>query len=114
VNTSGAGFGAEEGWVNFAFHIPLACPERDAEARRYLAKLSSSLSPDQIKQVTEDARRRAAERLRELIYQDRVGHFPVECSVMDGDRVMGVAIVEFEVLFKGRFSDVGMPASPPA
>jgi hypothetical protein len=27
--------------------------------------------------------------------------------------VMGVGIVELEVLFKGRFSDVGLPGSPP-
>jgi hypothetical protein len=27
--------------------------------------------------------------------------------------VMGVGVVELEVLFKGRFSDVGLPGSPP-
>jgi serine/threonine protein kinase len=31
----------------------------------------------------------------------------------DGDRVIGVGFVELEVLFKGRFSEVGLPASPP-
>jgi hypothetical protein len=27
--------------------------------------------------------------------------------------VIGVGVVELEVLFKGRFSEVGLPASPP-
>jgi hypothetical protein len=27
--------------------------------------------------------------------------------------VMGVGVVELEVLFTGRFSDLGLPASPP-
>jgi hypothetical protein len=44
----------------------------------------------------------------------RVGHFQVECHILDGDRVMGVGVVEFEVLFKGRFSDVGLPGATPA
>jgi hypothetical protein len=43
--------------------------------------------------------------------QHQVGHFQVECQISDGDRVMGVGVVELEVLFKGRFSDVGLPAS---
>jgi hypothetical protein len=38
----------------------------------------------------------------------------VDCGVLDGSRVMGADVVEFEVLFGGRFSDVGLPASLPA
>ena len=34
-----------------------------------------------------------------LVYQHLVGHFQVECRILDGDRVMGVGIVELEVLF---------------
>jgi len=34
--------------------------------------------------------------------------------VLDGSRVLGSDIVEFEMVFKGRFSDVGLPAQPPA
>jgi hypothetical protein len=37
----------------------------------------------------------------------------VECRILDGDRVIWVGIVELEVVFKARFSDVGLPASPP-
>ena len=116
VHQSGGGGGAfgpdpESESVDFYVHIPLETAERDAEARRYLAKLEKSMAPEQI---TEEARQRALERTRDLVYQHRVGHFQVECRILDGDRVMGVGVVEFEVLFKGRFSDVGLPASPPA
>jgi hypothetical protein len=62
---------------------------------------------------TEEAQQRALENFREVVYQHRVGHFLVECRVLDKDQVMGVGVVELEVLFKGRFSDVGLPAAPP-
>jgi len=114
VLRSGGGGGAfgpdpEPEWVDFYVHIPLESAERDEEARRYLAKIEKSMAPEQI---TEEFHQRALERLAELIYQDRVGHFQVECRIFDGDRVMGVGVVELEVLFKGRFSDVGLPAQP--
>jgi hypothetical protein len=109
----GGGFGPdpEPEWVVFYVHIALESAEVDAEARRYLAKVEKSLVPEQI---TEKAHQRAMERIREFVYQHRVGHFQVECHILDGDRVMGVGVVELEVLFKGRFSDVGLPAQPPA
>jgi hypothetical protein len=113
VNTFGGGFDHGVEWANFLVHIPVDSPERDTEARRYLAKLYES-SPDLAKQMTKDARRKAFENIRDLVYQDRLGHFQVECRVMDGDRVMGVGTVELEVLFKGRFSDIGISAAPPA
>ena len=116
VHQSGGGGGAfgpdpEPEWVEFYVHIPLESAERDAEARRYLAKIEKSRAPAQI---TEEVHQRALEGLVELVYQNRGGHFQVECRVLDGDRVMGVGVVELEVLFKGRFSDVGLPAQPPA
>jgi hypothetical protein len=107
--TGGGGSGPEE-WVIFYVHIPLDPTERDDEARKYLAKLEKSL-PSQ--PLTDEARQRALERTRELVYQHRVGHFQVECRILDGDSVIGVGVVELEVLFKGRFSDAGLPASPP-
>jgi hypothetical protein len=115
VHQSGGGGGGsgpdpEPEWVYFYVHIPLETAERDAEARRYLAKLEKSMAPEPI---TEEAYHRALDRTRESVYQHRVGHFRVECRILDGDRVMGVGVVELEVLFKGRFSDVGLPASPP-
>jgi hypothetical protein len=112
VHESGGGFGPDpEGeWVDFYVHIPLDSAERDAEARRYLAKIEKSMAPEQI---TEEAHQRELERTRELVHQHRVGHFQVECRILDGDRVMGVGTVELEVVFKGRFSEAGPPASPP-
>jgi hypothetical protein len=112
VHQSGGGFGPDPQpeWVDFYVHVPLEPAERDAEARRYLAQLEKAMAPEQI---TEEAHQRGLERLRELIYQHRVGHLQVKCRIMDGDRVMGIGIVELEVLFKGRFSDVGLPAAPP-
>jgi hypothetical protein len=112
VHESGGGFepDPEREWVNFYVHIPLRSAERDAEVSKYLAKLEKSMAPEQI---TEEAHHRALERTRELVYQHRIGHFQVECRILDGDSLMAVGIVELEVLFKGRFSDVGLPASPP-
>jgi hypothetical protein len=108
----GGGFGAnsEPEWVEFLVHIPLEPAERDAEFRRYLAKLEKSLAP---KKFTEQERQRALDRAGDLVYQHRIGHFQVECHILDGDRVLGVGVVELQVLFKGRFSDIGVPASPP-
>lgn len=113
----GDGFGPdpEPEWVVFHVHIPLESAERDAEARRYLAKLRPQLeklmAPEK---MTEEAYQRAVEQTREFVYQHRVGRFQVQCRILDGDRLMGVGVVELEVLFKGRFSDFGVPASPPA
>jgi hypothetical protein len=116
VHLSGGGGGGpgpnpEPEWVEFYIHIPLESAERDVEAGRYLEKLEKSMPQ---KDITEQAHQRALDRTRELVYQHRVAHFQVECHILDADRVLGVGVVELEVLFKGRFSDVGLPASPPA
>ena len=83
----GGGFGPnpEPEWVDFYVHIPLESAERDAEARRYLARLEKSMAPEEI---TEQAHQRALDRARESVYQHRVGHFQVECHILDGDRVV--------------------------
>jgi hypothetical protein len=47
------------------------------------------------------------------VYQQRAGHFRLCCHVLDGDRTIGVGVIEIEVLFKDRFSDVGLPGAPP-
>jgi hypothetical protein len=107
----GGSSSAESESVLFYVHILLESAERDAEASRYLAKLEKSM-PSQ--QIAQEARQRALERIREAVYQHRVGHFQVECRILDGDRVMGVAVIELEVLFKGRFSDAGLPGFSPA
>jgi hypothetical protein len=111
TNQTGGGYGTEAESVYFHVHIPLEPAERDAEANRLLTKVEKSMPPEQI---TEQTHKLALERLREFVYQHRVGHFEVECRILDGDRVMGVAVVELEVLFKGRFSDAGLPGFSPA
>jgi hypothetical protein len=115
VHQYGGGGGAfgpnpEPEWVEFLVHIPLKPAERDAEFRRYLTKLEKAMVP---KKFTEQERQRAMDRAGELVYQHRIGHFQVECHILDGDLLMGVGVVELEVLFKGRFPDIGVPASPP-
>jgi|SRR5450755_4744154 hypothetical protein len=113
VHQSGGGnglFGPGKEWVDFYVLVPLEAAERDAEARRFLAKLEKSMPGGSIRG---EAYQRALERTREFVYQHRLGHFQLECRIMDGDRVVGVGAVELEVLFKGRFSDAGLPASPP-
>ena len=116
VGNGGEGFEPNPGpeWVDFYVHIPLDSDELDAEARRYLAKVEQSMTPEQKSQLKKDDWERGLERLREFVYQHRVGHFQLNCQVLDDSRVMGSDIVELEVLFKGRFSDIGLPGSPPA
>jgi len=108
TNQTGGSSTSEPELIYFHLHIPLEPPERDAEAKRLLAKMEKSMPSEQ---VTEESHQRALKRLREFVYQ---GHFEVECRIMDGDRVVGVAIVELEILFKGRFSDSGLPGVSPA
>ena len=101
-------------WVDFYVHIPLDSAEADAEARRYFAKIEASMTPEQKRQTTPEAWERGLERVRQFVYQHRIGRFQVNCQVLDGSRVMGADIIEIEVVFKGRFSDIGLPAVPPA
>ena len=111
TNQTGGSYATEVESVFFQFHIPLEPAERDAEASRILAKIEKSMPSEQ---VTEEAHQRALERLREFVRQHRVGHFEVECRILDGNRVMGVAVIELEVLFKGRYFDAGLTGFSPA
>jgi hypothetical protein len=95
--------------VYFHVHIPLEPAERDGEANRLVAKVEKSMPPEQI---TEEFHQQAVKRASGFVYQHRLGHFQLECRILDGERVMGVAVVELEVLFKGRFSDAGLSFSP--
>jgi hypothetical protein len=116
VNVVGFGFDHEQEWVLFSAHIPLESPELDTEARRYLARMENELAKEKMtppELLTEEGQQRMLEQLRQTVSQHRVGHFLIECRVVDADQVLGVGIVELEVLFKGRFSDVGLPAVPP-
>jgi hypothetical protein len=110
VNQTGGGYDTETESVFFDAHIPLETTERDDEARRFVARIEKSMAPEQI---TEEGHQQMQKRAREFVDPHRVGHFRVECRVLDGDRIIGVGVVELEVLFKGRVSDFGLPASPP-
>ena len=116
VGGGGDGFGADPApeWVEFDVLIPLDSKELDAEVRRYLAKMMGSMTPEQKAQVGQFPQEKVLKNIRELVYQSRVGHFQLECHVPDGSRVLGTASVELEVLFKGRFSDIGLPGWSPA
>jgi hypothetical protein len=111
VHLRGGGRAADQEFVEFYLHIPLDPAAREAEARRYLARIQTSM-PDQ--KLSDEARQHTMERLQLLVYQHRVGRFHVNCRVLDGKRVLGIGSVQLEVLFKGRFSDAGLPAAPPA
>lgn len=100
--------------VDFYVQIPLDAEQIEIEARRTLEKLELSMPPEERAQLNEASRRKALENLRQFVSQHRIGHFQIECRILDGTRVMGVDAVELEVLFKGRFSDFGVPAFPPA
>jgi hypothetical protein len=110
VNQTGGGYDTETESVFFDAHIPLETTERDDEARRFLAKIEKSVAPEEI---TEEGHQRMLEWAREVVNPERVGHFQLKCRVLDGDRIIGVGVIELEVLFKGRVSDFGLHASPP-
>lgn len=101
VNLHGGGEDREREWVSFYLDLPLERAERDLEARRYLDRLQKKaqrvISDSQSKQMLEG--------ISQFVSQHRSGHFRVECRVLDGTRVVGIGVVELEVLFKGRFSD---------
>ncbi len=107
------GFGpvpaGQEGAI-FSLHVPLEPSEQQAEAERLWERIQSDLPQEK---RTQDEHRKALQRVQALIYQHRVGRFRVECSVMDGTQVLGTGTVQIEIVFKGRFSDLGLPAAPP-
>jgi len=114
VNVSGGGFDQEREFVLFYLGLPLDRTERDLEARRSLDRLQKK-APEPI---SDSQRTQMLDKLSQFISQHRDGHFRVECRVLDGARVVGVGVVELEVLFKGRFSDSdGLPGywqAPPS
>jgi hypothetical protein len=101
INETGGGQNREIEYVMFNLVLPLDRSERDLEAHRYLDRLQKAapgvISDSQKEQIFEGT--------SQSISQHRVGRFRVECSVLDGTRVVGIGVVELEVLFKDRFSD---------
>lgn len=106
VIVSGGGEDPEREFVLFYLNLPLDRTERDLEARRSFDNLQKKAPVP----ISDSQRTQMLDKLSQFISQHRDGHFRVECRVLDGTRVVGVDVVELEVLFKGRFSDSdGLP-----
>jgi hypothetical protein len=106
AKASGNGGDFKREWVSFYVYLPLDPAKREIEARRYIANLKKLAEPfptDFPWQQLESPQ--ALDSLSDLVSQHRAGHFQIECHVLDGAQVIGIGFIEFEVLFKGRFSD---------
>jgi hypothetical protein len=79
------GFGPnpEREWVEFEVLIPLDSKELEVEGRRYLAKLEASMTPEQKAQFTRLPQNNALENTRQLLRQNRAGHFQLNCRILD-------------------------------
>jgi hypothetical protein len=95
-------------WVGFYINIPLDPVEQDAENRRFLAKLDAS-ETDQVKQEHVRLMQMNSQTMAQMVAQYRVGHFQVDCRVLDGEHVIGVGRVDLEILFKGHFAGEALP-----
>ena len=91
----------------FDLNLPLDRSERDLEAHRYLDKLQKA-APGML---SDSLKEQMFESTSQSISQHHMpAIFGVQCSVLDGARVVGVGTVDLEVLFKGQFSDsLGRP-----
>lgn len=109
----GGGGRLDQEWVSFVLEIPIDTPARDAAIRQYYTEMAAAAaaSADEKDRALAAAlqalakSRGSMEALSWVFRQHRVGHFHVQCRVLDGDRVVGVGAVELEILNKGRFFD---------
>ena len=85
VGGGGGGFGPkpEPEWVDFDVLIPLDSKKIDAEQKV---------------QCTAYPQEKAVGNVRKLVYQSRLGHFQLDCHVLDGSRVVSADSIELEVL----------------
>ena len=113
VNVSGGGSDQTSEWVRFSVIVPLDPAEREAEARRYLARLDQLAALEDPQRATSlgEGRQKALETLSKDYPENKTGLLQVTCSVTDGDHVLAKGTVEFEVLFKGHISDFKLPTS---
>jgi len=110
----------DEEFLVFYVYIPLETAERDAEIRKWVANFAAREKDLQMSDSDRqklEARTRELdahpEQLAEIMNQHRLGHFQVECHVIDrtkdGEKVLGSATVDLEVIYKGRFSEMFPP-----
>ncbi len=110
ASANGGSWGEGKESVLFDLHVPLDPKDQDAEVIRYWQKNKDRMPSSLQAALTKKAIR---ESLKQLIYQHRLGRFRVQCHVTDGTQILGVGSVEFEIVFRGRFSDIGPAVSPP-
>jgi len=104
--------GSEES-VSFYLYLPLDPADRRTEAKRWVSHIQEIIrkDPDPLRKQGTEANLhemsspQSIDKLSDMVSQHRAGHFHAECHVLDGDHVVGTDTVDFEVLFKGRFSD---------
>jgi hypothetical protein len=99
-------------WVDFNAYIPPDTAERDDEVLKILKWGETGVSP---MELTDQQRQNALEATRYLVdhTQYRVGHFQIECSVVDGAEVLGVGMVEIVIVHQGRLSETFPFNTPP-
>ena len=111
----GGGNNREGAYVDFYLHPPLDSPEREAEARRAVARLDREIAKDSSRppeKTTEEQQRLKVATISTMVFQHRAGRFHVECYLTQGERSVGTGEIDFEVLYKGQFSDVWPFADP--
>lgn len=98
--------------VDFYAYIPPDPSERDEEALKILKWGEAGVAPEQL---TDQQRRDAIETARYMVdhTQYRLGHFQIECSVVDGTDVLGVGMVELIIVYEGRLSETFPFNTPP-
>jgi hypothetical protein len=108
VTASGGGGDLQEESVYFYLDIPIDDSERDAASRAFVAELArrAASSPNETERA-QAARFQGMDprTLGQMVRQHRVGRFRVEFRVLDDTRLVGVATLDLEVVFKGTFFD---------
>jgi hypothetical protein len=98
-------------FVQFMFLIKLPPDELEAESRRCIDKLKAAEQAMHWETAPFDDEKAMAN-LRELIAQQRVGHYRVEFRLTVGGEVRATDSAEIEVVYKGHYADVFLPADP--
>ena len=108
ASSRGGGGDASSEYQSLSLSIPIDSSERDAASREYLAYVVSraaSSTDEQERAMAPTLQAIGPSAFTRIFGQHRVGHFQVECRVLDEGRLLGEGRADLEVLFKGRFFD---------